>query len=312
MTEPSASPSRGDSPGAMLRRAREQQGLDLATLAATVKVRPEKLAALESDHYEQLPDMAFTRALAKTLCRTLKIDAAPVLAGMPTSLDGARLEQVATGLNTPFRDHVARHETRELGPLKRPVIWAVLLLLVGAAAIVLVPASWFKFGRATPERADAASAPTSATPASGTPGVVETILPPPGLPAGTEAPASGPASAPASPQGANTVEQPKAVAVANVANAASAGIVPVVADAASAAGLLVLRASASSWVEVRDASNQVLLSRTLQPGESVNVDGAVPLRATIGNVTGTTVSFRGEALDLRTRTRDNVVRLELK
>jgi cytoskeleton protein RodZ len=286
----------------MLRRAREQQGLDLDTLAATVKVRPEKLAALESDHFEQLPDMAFTRALAKTLCRTLKIDAAPVLAGMPTSLDGARLEQVATGLNTPFRDHAARRETRDWGPLKRPVMWAVLLLLVGAAAIVLVPASWLKFGRATAEGADAASAPTSAAPAASASGVVETILPPPGLPSGTEAPASTPV--PASPQGTKTLDVP---------NATSAASAPaVVGDAASAAGLLVLRASASSWVEVRGGGNQVLLSRALQAGETVNVDGPVPLRATIGNAAVTAVSFRGEALDLRSRTRDNVARLELQ
>ena len=301
MTEPSAPPSRGESPGTLLRRAREQQGLDLDTLAATVKVRPEKLAALESDHYEQLPDMAFTRALAKTLCRTLKIDAAPVLAGMPAGLDGSRLEQVATGLNTPFRDHGARRETRERSALKRPVMWAVLLLLLGAAAIVLMPANWFQFGAGTQDGAEATQAPTSSTPASGTSGVVETILPPPGAPSGSEAPASAPA--PASPQGSTTVDAASAVAAASA---------PTVTAAASAAGLLVLRATASSWVEVRDGGNQVLLSRAMQAGESANLDGKLPMRATIGNAAATEVSFRGEPLDLRTRTRDNVARLEFK
>lgn len=304
MTEPSAPPSRGESPGALLRRAREQQGLDLDTLAATVKVRPEKLAALESDHYEQLPDMAFTRALAKTLCRTLKIDAAPVLAGMPAGLDGSRLEQVATGLNTPFRDHGARRETRERGPLKRPVMWAVLLLLLGAAAIVLMPANWFKFGAGTQDGAEATQAPTSAEPASGgASGVVETILPPGGLPPGNEAPASSPAPAPASPQGSTTVDAPTAIAAASA---------PTVTAAASAAGLLVLRATGSSWVEVRDGGNQVLLSRAMQAGETANLDGKLPMRATIGNAAATEVSFRGEPMDLRTRTRDNVARLEFK
>ncbi|WP_028999193.1 RodZ domain-containing protein [Azohydromonas australica] len=299
MTEPSAPPSRGESPGTLLRRAREQQGLDLDALAATVKVRPEKLAALESDHYEQLPDMAFTRALAKTLCRTLKIDAAPVLAGMPAGLDGSRLEQVATGLNTPFRDHGGRRETRERGPLKRPVMWAVLLLMLGAAAIVLMPANWFKFGAGTQDGAEATQAPTSAAPASGASGVVETILPPGGLPAGSEAPASSPAS----PQGSTTEDSPNAVAAASA---------PTVTAAASAAGLLVLRATGSSWVEVRDGGNQVLLSRAMQAGETANLDGKLPIRATIGNAAATEVSFRGEPMDLRTRTRDNVARLEFK
>ncbi|MFN6997928.1 MAG: DUF4115 domain-containing protein, partial [Aquincola tertiaricarbonis] len=80
---------------------------------------------------------------------------------------------------------------------------------------------------------------------------------------------------------------------------------------ATAAGALVLRATAESWVEVRDRSGRVLLSRTLQSGETVGVDGEIPLRATIGNAAGTQVTFRGQPVDT-SATRDNVARLELK
>ena len=294
MTEPSASPLRGDSPGALLRQARQQQGVELDALAAAIKVRPEKLAALESDHYEQLPDMAFTRALAKTLCRTLKIDAAPVLAGLPSSIDGERLEQVATGLNTPFRDHPGRREVRDWGPLKRPVMWAVALLLLGAAAIVLIPAEWLRFSAA-----GTTTEPSEAAPASGTEpaasGVVETLITPAAPPA-TEAPATpaAPASVPASTPAAVAAPQVTALTATDTKD------------------LLVLRASAQSWVEVRDAGNRVLLSRALQAGETVNLDGTTPLRATIGNAAATAVSFRGQALDLRSQSRDNVARLELQ
>ncbi|MDZ5459179.1 helix-turn-helix domain-containing protein [Azohydromonas lata] len=281
MTEPSATTPRGDSPGTMLRNARQQQGLELDALAAAIKVRADKLAALEADHYEQLPDMAFTRALAKTLCRTLKIDAAPVLAGLPASLDGSRLEQVATGLNTPFRDRPGRREARDLGPLKRPVLWVVALLLVGAAAIVLLPASWLKLGSfdsgsgGSAEVATSAAAPAASGTASA---VVETVFASPTAPAAVDAAASG--AAPAA--------------------------------ATESAGLLVLRATGESWVEVRDGTNQLLLSRALHAGETVNLDGTLPLRATIGNASATSVSFRGQVLDTRSQTRDNVARLELK
>lgn len=279
MTEPSATTPRGDSPGTLLRNARQQQGLELDALAAAIKVRADKLAALEADHYEQLPDMAFTRALAKTLCRTLKIDAEPVLAGLPSSLDGSRLEQVATGLNTPFRDRPGRREARDWGLLKRPVMWIVALLLVGAAAIVLMPASWLKLGGFdTGSGSGAEVATSSAAPAaSGTASaVVETVFASPTAP--------------------------------GVADAAS-GAAPAAGDSAS---LLVLRATGESWVEVRDGTNQLLLSRALHAGETVNLDGALPLRATIGNASATSVSFRGQVLDLRSQTRDNVARLELK
>jgi cytoskeleton protein RodZ len=78
------------------------------------------------------------------------------------------------------------------------------------------------------------------------------------------------------------------------------------------ASMLVLRASESSWVDVQDARGQPLLSRTLQPGEAVGLEGALPLKVKIGNAAGTQVVFRGQALDISTATRDNIARLELK
>jgi len=65
-------------------------------------------------------------------------------------------------------------------------------------------------------------------------------------------------------------------------------------------------------VDVTDGGGQSLLSRTLQPGEVVDLDGALPLRVKIGNASGTELSFRGQVLDLASQTRDNVARLELK
>ena len=65
-------------------------------------------------------------------------------------------------------------------------------------------------------------------------------------------------------------------------------------------------------VEARDGRGQLLLSRTVQPGESVGLDGALPIRLTIGNAAATQLGFRGQAIDLSQRTRDNVARIELQ
>ena len=79
------------SPGALLRAAREKQGLHIAALAAAIKVAPRKLDALENDRWHELPDATFTRALAQTVCRTLKIDARPVLDLLPAAGSDAHM-----------------------------------------------------------------------------------------------------------------------------------------------------------------------------------------------------------------------------
>jgi cytoskeleton protein RodZ len=107
------------------------------------------------------------------------------------------------------------------------------------------------------------------------------------------------------------------------ASAASAPMVEVVHSAptaevgASAAadapgGVAVLRAGEASWVEVIDASGQVLVQRSLQPGESLGLDGKLPFKLKIGNAAATQLQFRGQGVDLGPSTRDNVARLELK
>ncbi|WP_293410491.1 DUF4115 domain-containing protein [Piscinibacter sp.] len=78
------------------------------------------------------------------------------------------------------------------------------------------------------------------------------------------------------------------------------------------AGVLQLRVDGESWVEVLDARGQTLLSRLLQPGEAVGVDGAMPMKVTIGNSAVTQLSFRGKPIELAGFTRDNVARLDLK
>ena len=52
--------------GALIRAERERRGVRIENLAATLKVSPGKLEALEADRHDELPGPAFTRALAQT------------------------------------------------------------------------------------------------------------------------------------------------------------------------------------------------------------------------------------------------------
>ena len=87
------------SPGALLRAAREAQGLHIGALAVALKVPVKKLEALETDRFDLLPDTVFARALALSVCRTLKIDASPIMLGLP-QLQTPQMKNDESGLNT--------------------------------------------------------------------------------------------------------------------------------------------------------------------------------------------------------------------
>ena len=128
------------SAGRLLREARERQGLHIAALAAAIKVTPKKLELLEADRFDALPDATFTRALAQTVCRALKIDPAAVLTLLPPPA-GHRLEQVGEGLNAPFRERPGVGAQRESSvPGLGPVFWVTVLILAASAVLYFLPA----------------------------------------------------------------------------------------------------------------------------------------------------------------------------
>jgi len=296
MTEPQAAAGAGAGAGALLRAARERQGLHVAALAAAIKIPQRKLEALEAGRFEELPDATFTRALAMTVCRALKIDAAPVLAQLP-QLGSDRLAAATGGLNAPFRDRPGRAEpVSSFSPLRHPLSWAALAVLVAAAVVFLLPAGWWE--GFMPGSMSLPAAPASAVQPAASPG------------ASTQLPASAAAYIPAAAPvlAASAASAPMVEVVHSVPGADTSA--SAVADAA--AGLAVLRATDATWVEVVDAGGQVLVQRQLQPGESLGLNGTLPFKLKIGNAAATQLQFRGQGVDLAPVTRDNVARLELK
>ncbi|MGE4334873.1 MAG: helix-turn-helix domain-containing protein [Pigmentiphaga sp.] len=76
--------------------------------------------------------------------------------------------------------------------------------------------------------------------------------------------------------------------------------------------LIGFEVNAASWVEVRDAENNVALSATLQPGETRQLEVDPPARIVIGNANGITLSWQGQPVDLASHQRGNVARLTLE
>lgn len=292
-----ASPAAGTTAGRLLREAREKQGLHIAALAASIKVTPKKLELLESDRFDLLPDATFARALAQTVCRALKIDSAPVMRLLPPPA-GHRLEQVGEGLNARFRDRPGLPGAASWSSLPASLaFWATAVILLAALVIYFLPAGLLElpfFGnRAAPQ--ETASPATVVTPIPSSATAVEP------LPASDPSKAAGGSTSPMTPGSVD----PVAVVAEPAASATNAG-------SGAPAGVLQLRATAASWIEVIDGSGQLLLSRLVQPGEEIGVDGTAPFKLKIGNVNGTRLIFRGQPIELAAFTRDNVARFELK
>ena len=129
-----------DSAGHMLRLLRQDAGLKIDSLAATLRVPVAKLQALEDGHWEVLPDAMFVRALALAVCRHLNADASPILALLPQQ-DVSRLAvKDERGLDFPLQRPSFLPQSSFLLIEKwfTPLRWAALAIL----ALALLLAFW--------------------------------------------------------------------------------------------------------------------------------------------------------------------------
>ena len=286
----------GASAGALLRQARQSAGMDIAVLASALKVPVSKLQALENDDFTVLPDAVFARALASSVCRTLKVDPAPVLGQLPQG-QAPRLVGDKDGLNAKFKDPQDKAPTLRLPAASRGVSLTVLVLLAAAAAVYFLPSGMLEFDLA---RAPAPAPAQAVVEASQENGSVSEPVP------GAESAVSAQSPASDVPAAAPTAVVPAAAVPMVAASVASA------AGTVVASALLEFRATAESWVQVRDAAGAVVFERTLKAGESAQAPGKPPLSVVVGKVNATEVMVRGAPFDLSTVARENVARFEVK
>ena len=298
--------------GALLRDAREAAGLHIAALAVVLKVPVAKLEALEADNFSALPDMVFVRALASSVCRTLKIDPQAVLALLPQG-EGPRLSAADVGLNAPVKGFAGRSSAAPFkGAGSRSFVWAVGLLLIGAALMMFLPRGLDADLSALlkqPETTTKIPMPTG--------NVAQEIS----VAVGAEqrVPSAAPAPAPAAAAGVG-VELPAGESIKPAGIASHPIVLPSVeASAPSSApaadapsGVLAFKARSESWIQVRDAAGALVLQRNLAPNELVSVSGVLPLAVVIGRADATEVFVRGKPYDIGPVSRENVARFEVK
>ncbi|MBS0506658.1 MAG: DUF4115 domain-containing protein [Proteobacteria bacterium] len=268
----------GLSAGAMLRQQRESAGVHIDALAGALKVPVAKLQALEADDYAAFTDHVFMRALASSMCRALKVQAAPVLALLP---QGAPIHLPPDrAINASFKDSGRR--TGKGGSLEPPksrlVGIAVGALLLGALAVAFLPLPL--------DMGSQDDRPTQ--------------------------PVTPALSAPPAPVAQEAAATPTAESAAPAPEAQPVGATVEPAAPAAPEGLLVIRAHKEAWIQVRNGAGRVLLQKTLAAGDSYTAEGDPPWHVVIGRADAAEVVVRGQPMNLKAVSRENVARFEVK
>ncbi|MGY6566266.1 MAG: RodZ domain-containing protein [Halomonadaceae bacterium] len=308
------------SPGEMLRRERETQGLSREEVATALNLRTAVVIGMEEDNYEQVPVAAYRRGYLRAYARLLGIDDRPVLQAYTERFGSQESEQRVTPVQVTK-------------PPSRIGVWlfklVTLLVIAGLIGLTLV---WWQSRDGNQPPAVDDGEPVSVETLDGTTTIeeeprpeVEEALPPVPLegvdPIGEED--TQPLLGEVDPSGAQallaqtgTATTPEEEAIVEEAAAQDivAEVEPETTDVAAPADRTVLQLTFNeqSWTEIFDATNSRVFVGLQEPGTTATVEGEPPFRLTIGNATGVELSWAGERVDLRARAgANNVARFTL-
>ena len=252
--------------GADLRAARERVGWSLQDVATALRIRLHYLEALEAGRIDVLPGNAYALGYLRSYARTLGLDPNEV----------ARRFKAEAAVVTKKPRLAFPMPVPERGAPAGAVVLLGVLLAIGAYA------GWYRLsgeGRLPAET-------STQVPQRLAPLAEQAIR----LPTAVVGAAPEPVVPPSVP-----LAEAWSVPAVSPSSAAAAPVTPAPPAPGGQSGQLriVLRASADSWVQVRDRAGPVLLTRILHPGETWEVPAKPNLLLTTGNAGGTDLVVDG-------------------
>ena len=285
--------------GAQLRAAREERGIQLPEVAATLKLGARQVEALENGNWQALPGHTFIRGFVRNYARLVQIDPLPLM----TQLDLTLQKPVTRLGNVDSRPATMPQSSGHISRRDRAVVTtgAVLVALAGLVYFLLPNdlSAWREstqnlISSFSPKDAQEPSPVAVAEPAA------EPVFPPGTTPQQVMNPQADPAPVPVEPVSSAPVVAvpPNLTAVAGAETQLKAPLRFVF--------------EKESWVEVRDRDGKVLFSQRGTPGLEQVVSGNGPFSLVIGFVPGVKLFWRGQVVDLAPHTRGDVARLVLE
>ena len=324
--------------GQLLAAERERQGLSRADAAQRLHMSAWQVEALENGDYERLPKGTFLRGFVRNYTKLLGLNSQAAL----DALANAAPKAPAPGIVVPSQNIRFDPLGERFGS---PYVkaWGVAGVAFALAAAAMY---WWVFVRPAPPasaaaRKEAASGPVPLNLAAAPVPSPEPIAPPREAPRMEEAPpvperakaptkaeaakakaAAAPAPAPA-PAKAETIAQsrngPSEPAPSAPRAVKPADILPVTVSAPAPAATrapgtrtVTLRFKGSSWVEIRDRSGKILLSKLNEPGSEAEVSGRPPFSVVVGNAPDVTMLYDDREFPLDPHTKVAVARFTLE
>jgi cytoskeleton protein RodZ len=264
ITKPFGSRSAGDE----LRQRREALGLDLAEVAATLRIKPAYLVALEAGRPNELPGAVYAIGFIRAYADHLGLDSGEML----------RLFKQQSALFTAKPDLAFPIQLGERSMPGGMLLVALILAVCGYGG-------WFYLSTGDgprPERV--AQIPLELLPYR------EAFRAPPPV----SQPMVEAQAAPRSPAVPSEGSEHSGSGARPSAAGSAMAAVPAATDPApNSPGEVVIRATADSWIQIRDARQSVLLTRVLKAGESCRAPDRPGLSMRTGNAGGLEITVNG-------------------
>jgi cytoskeleton protein RodZ len=305
--EDSRSARRAVTIGELLRETREQYGASIEQIGAALRIRPVFLQAIEDNNYDRLPGPVYAVGFVRTYADYLGLDGASI---------AQRFKSEAAGLETKpdlsFPMPVPERSMPGGALLLVALIVAACAYAVWyyraagdrvrTAGVAEVPAQLIPLPPPAPasEQSPEAVPPEGgSSAASGSPPAMPSIEVPtpqstapsaPPEPAGAQpvmrpgvAPGAGGQAAMTPPPTSVQPEPARLPAIPEPPAAAPTLDTPRVYGITNGPVRIVIKATADSWIQVRDTSQTVVAMRILKPGESYRVPDRPGLTLATGN-----------------------------
>ena len=296
--------------GAVLRAAREAEGISVGDMAVQCRLAVTQIRALEEERLENLPEPVYVRAFIRGYAHALKIDPAPLVDDymMRCGRRGAAVEVGQLPNRSPSREAVF-HEPPKNRTLKA-VLFVVLAALVGGGIWAVYTdqfASLHTSSEAQKVESGANEAKETKTPAAEP--AESAAAPSDAAPETQPAQPSAPAAAQAQPAAAPAAQPAPSAAPAQPAPAASAqppAAAPVLHKVEFRLG------AGASWVQVIAPNGRNVVASEMRPQSVQAYEIPKGSRFTIGNAGVVSLTIDGEVYPLDGVVRNGIARFTIE